>query len=170
MRLMSEERKTKTEQLLLTAPVSLSGMVFAKFLAAYTLFAGAFLLSCLNFITLYMFGNPNTMAIITSSVGALFIGAAFIAIGLFVSCLSENQFVSAVFTIASLAVFLVLSMTSDSSVNAGVRSVLKWVSIYDRYYYFTSGLFDLTAIIYYSSLCFVFLFLSVRLYEKRRWS
>jgi ABC-2 type transport system permease protein len=75
-----------------------------------------------------------------------------------------------VFTIASLAVFLVLSMTSDSSVNAGVRSVLKWVSIYDRYYYFTSGLFDLTAIIYYSSLCFVFLFLSVRLYEKRRWS
>ncbi|HAZ20711.1 MAG TPA: ABC transporter, partial [Clostridiales bacterium] len=87
MRLMSEERKTKTEQLLLTAPVSLSGMVFAKFLAAYTLFAGAFLLSCLNFITLYMFGDPNTMAIITSSVGALFIGAAFIAIGLFVSCL-----------------------------------------------------------------------------------
>ena len=170
MRLMSEERKTGTEQLLLTAPVSLFSMISAKFLAAYTLFAGAYLISCLNFITLYMFGNPNTWVLISSSVGVLFVGAAFIAIGLFISSLSENQFVSAVFTIASLAVFLVLSVVSESSTNAFVRTVLKWLSIYDRYYAFSAGLFDLTAILYYSSICIVFLFLSVRLYEKRRWS
>lgn len=170
MRLMSEERKTKTEQLLLTAPVGLVSVIFAKFLAAYTLFAGAYLLSCLNYITLYMFGNPNTMVLISSSVGVLFVGAAFIAIGLFISSLSENQFVSAVFTIAALAVFFVLSVVSDSATSATVRTVLKWLSIYDRYYAFTSGLFDLTAILYYSSISAIFLFLTVRLYEKRRWS
>ena len=83
MRLLSDERKTKTEQMLLTAPVSLTGIIFAKFFAAFVLFAGTLLTSCLNFYVLYKFaatpGATNTAVLIGNVISILLIGSAFIA-------------------------------------------------------------------------------------------
>lgn len=170
MKLMSEEKKMKTEQILLTAPVSLFEVVFAKFMAAFTLFAATFLISCLEFSVMYLYSDQiNTAAIISSSVGVLFLGGAFIAIGLFISSLTENQLVAAILSIFSIFIMLVLGIVSQTISNAPLRILVKWLSVFDRFNDFTYGLFSLGAIFYYVSIIVVFLFLTIRIYEKRRW-
>ena len=171
MKSFSEERKMRTEQLLLTSPISLMGMVFAKFLAAFTMFAGTFILGALMmFPTLYMYGEPNTAVIISSTIGILLIGAAFIAIGLFVSSLTENQLVAAVGTMGILIFLLLVGLLTSYIDVYAVRVVIDWISIYSRFGNFSYGILDPATLVYYFSICFVFMFLTVRIYEKRRWS
>lgn len=169
MRLLSEERKTKTEQILLTAPISLSGIIFAKFLSALTLFGGTLLVSLVNFIPLYANGTPNTAKVVSMTLGTLLIGAAFIAIGLFISALTENQLSSAIISIAVILGLEVLGLVSSTISNTALRTVVKWISIFDRFNDFSNGVLDFSALLYYFSIVVVFLFLSVRVYEKRRW-
>ncbi len=169
MKLFSEERKLKTEQLLLTSPVSLPSMVFAKFLAAYTMFAVTFLVSCSNFLILFKYGKPEGAIILGNILSILILGASFIAIGVFVSSLTENQLIAAFGTIAILLALLLLGVVSSFVNFAPLRVVINWVSIFTRYTPFTYGEFSFSAILYYASIAFVFLFLTVRVYEKRRW-
>lgn len=171
MKSFSEERKMRTEQLILTSPVSLMGMVFAKFLAAFTMFGGTFLGgNLINFATLYMYGEPNTAVLISSSLGILLIGAAFIAIGLFVSAMTENQLVAAVGTMGILIFLLLIGFLTSYIDSYVVRTVLNWISIYSRFGNFSYGILDPATFVYYFSICFVFMFITVRIYEKRRWS
>ncbi len=170
MKSFSEEKKLKTEQLLMTSPVSLGGMVLGKFLAAYTMFAGTFLVSCTQLIVLSFYGTPNAGKIIGSVIALLLVGAAFTAVGIFVSSLTENQIVSAIGTMAIMAVFLAIGMLSSYIPFAPLRTALNWLSVYSRYSNFTYGYFDFTALLYYISVSFVFLFVTVRIYEKRRWA
>ncbi len=179
MKTFSEEKKLKTEQLLMTSPVSLGGMVFGKFLAAYTVFAGTFLIGCINFTALFDYGPKNYegtaseyngAVLVGSVIAILLVGAAFVSIGLFISAMTENQVISAIGTIAVMGLFLVVSMLNSYIPFAPVREVLSWLSIYSRFVNFTYGIFDFNAILYYCSISFVFLFLTVRVYEKRRWA
>ena len=179
MKLLSEERKSKTEQIILTSPVSLMGMISAKFFAAYTLFAGTLIASCaLNIYTLYtlakrqedVIAKLNLPTVIGSVAGILLIGGVFIAIGLFLSALTETQIVAAVSSIGVFVLIFLLSMLPSFISNGVVRTVIKWFSVFDRFYAFTAGVFDMTAIVYYFSLTVVFLFLTIRVYEKRRWA
>lgn len=184
MRLLSEERKMRTEQLLLTAPVSLTGMVLGKFFAAFTLYASTLLVSCVNFIPLYVIAaaerggqetvvtriGPTTGQLVGCMVSLLLIGAAFIAIGTFISALTENQLAAAVLTIAVIGVMIGVGLLSSFINVYWIRTALSWLSVLSRFGNFTNGLFDYAAILYYISLCFIFLFLTVRAYEKRRWS
>ena len=172
MKLFSEEKKLRTEQLLLTAPVSLWSMVFGKFLAAFTLFAGSVLVSCINFVPLAMYHNAEGIAdaydsavgpvfsiIITSTVGIILIGAAFIAIGMFISSLTENQLAAAIITVAIIAGMLMLNMVNDYIDVYAIRFVIDWVCF----------MLDPAELVYYFSITGVFLFLTVRVYDKRRW-
>ena len=179
MKLLSEERKSKTEQIILTSPGSLMGMISAKFFAAYTLFAGTLILSCsLNISALYVLAQNqkdvisklNMPTVIGSTVGILLIGGVFIAIGLFLSALTETQIVAAVSSIGVFVLIFLFSLLPGYIGNGVIRTVIKWISVFDRYYPFTSGVFDITAIAYYISLTVVFLFLTIRIYEKRRWA
>lgn len=184
MRLFSEERKMRTEQLLLTAPVSLTGMVLGKFFAALALYASTLLLSCVNFIPLYVIADaerggqdtvvtrigPVTGQLVGCLVSLLLIGAAFIAVGTFISALTENQLAAAVLTIAVIGVMVGVGLISSFIDVYWIRVALSWVSVLSRFGNFTNGLFDYAAILYYVSLSFIFLFLTVRVYEKRRWS
>jgi len=170
MKLFADEKKARTEQLLLTSPVSLMGMVAAKFFAAYTVFAVTYLISCLDFIALYNYGTPNTAILLGSSLALLLVGGACIAIGVFVSSLTENQLIAALSTILIILFFMVTSSLNSYIDSAIVRSVLNWVSIFERFSNFAYGYFDINAIVYYVSISFAFLFLTVRVYEKRRWS
>lgn len=171
MKMFSEERKTRTEQLLLTSPVSLMGMVFGKFLAAFTMFAGTYIFgNLINFSLLYKYGTPNTASLISSSVGILLIGAAFIAIGIFVSALTENQIVAAIGTMGILLFMLLINLFNSFIESYTVRMILSWISVFSRFSNFTYGILDTAALIYYFSICFIFIFLTVRVYEKRRWA
>jgi len=169
MRILSEEKKTKTEQLLLTSPVSLFSVIFAKYLAAFTLFAGTLLASCLNFVVLYFYGEPNTPVMFATTLGILMIGSAFVAIGVFVSACTENQLVSALVTIVSILSTLVLSILAGYVNFTPLRVVMKWLSVFDRFSRFTTGYFDVVALLYYISITVIFIFLTIRVYEKRRW-
>jgi ABC-2 type transport system permease protein len=184
MRLFAEERKLRTEQLLLTAPVTITGMVMGKFLAALTVFGGSLLVSCINFIPIYATADaerqgqsfeyyhigPVTGELIGNLVGLLLIGAAFIALGTFISALTENQLAAAVITISVIVLLLGLGLLNNFIDVYWIRTVLSWISIYSRFGNFQNGLFDFAAILYYASICFIFVFLTVRVYEKRRWN
>ncbi len=183
MKLFAEEKKLRTEQLLLTAPVSIWQMILGKFLAAFTLFGGSVLVSCINFFPLYSYARaeraeasyselhvgPVTAEIITCVVGIILLGAAFIAIGLFVSSLTENQLAAAVITIAIIAVMLVLNMVNTYIDIYAVRFVIDWICVMSRFGNFTTGVLDFSAMLYYISITGVFLLLTARVYDKRRW-
>lgn len=169
MKTFSDERKMKTEQLLLTSPVSLTGMVTAKFLSAYTIFFGTYLVSSLNYYVLFKYGDPTFGIILGNVIGMMLTAASFVAIGIFISSLTENQITAAVLTIGILILSLVISMLNDYIDLAFLRVILSWISFYSRSFNFTYGIFDINACVYYVSVVIIFLFLTVRIYEKRRW-
>lgn len=181
MKLFSEEKKLGTEQLLLTSPVSLLGIVFAKFLAAFTLFAGTFAVSAVfNLLTLTgiaskqtefnFIAKMNAPTFLGCFIGVVLIGGAFISIGLFISSLTENQIIAAVVSIGAFALMIASSVFAAGMDNAFFRVIIKWFSVMDRFYNFQRGVFDFVAVIYYLSIIAIFLFLTVRIYEKRRWN
>ena len=170
MKLFSEERKMRTEQLLLTAPVSIAKIVTAKFFAAFTVFFGANLLCSLAYITLFIYSEPEGGIILGNIIAITLVGAAFIAVGIFVSSLTENQLAAAIGTFGILLAMLGIGLLSSVIPWYPVRYVLGWFSILTRYSNFTNGFFDFAALFYYASVCFIFLFLTCRVLERRRYS
>ena len=172
MKSFSEERKLKTEQLVLTSPVSLTGMVIGKFLAAYAMFAVALIFTSLYFLLLIPYAITFKTAVLLGNIIALLlVGAVFIAIGLFVSSLTENQLSAAVGTIAIILGFLVIGLLGALiPSNYNIRYVLSAMSIFSRFSSFTAGYFDWSAIIFYLTLGALFLYLTVRVYDRRRYN
>ena len=176
MKSFSEERKLGTEQLLLTSPVTLPGFVGAKFLASYTMFAISFLITCLNYPIMFSYLSDaylyqyNVVTALGGCVALLLVGATFISVGLLISSLTENQMISAVGTLTILMALLGVSLLNSYIGFAPLRAVLRWLSIYSRFSGFSSGYFDFASLLYYVSFTVVCLFLSVRVYEKRRWA
>lgn len=170
MKLFSEERKQRTEQLLLTSPVSLYGMIGGKFLAAYTLFAGCTLVSFCNFFILYFYVEKIKTAVLFGNlVAILLLGMTFVTIGLFMSSLTENQLAAAIGTVAVLGVLLCIGVVNSVIPVYWIRFVLSSISVFSRFQNFTQGVFDIAALFYYLSVSAAFLFLTVRIFEKRRW-
>ena len=184
MKLFSEEKKLRTEQMLLTSPVTITGMVMGKYLAALTMFVSSLLLSCINFIPLLaiaakeraeaassaIYIGPSFPQIIGSLIGVVLIGAAFIAVGMLISTLTENQLASAIITVAVLLLMIILGFVNNFISNYAVRFVIDWISVLSRFSPFSYGRFDFAALLYYVSLSSGFIFLTVRVYEKRRWA
>ena len=169
MKSFSEERKLRTEQLILTAPVSLSGMVAAKFLAAMTIFTSCMALSSCAFLLLVKFAQVKTAMVFGNLIAILLVGGAFIAIGLFVSALTENQLAAAIGTVGIILLFFVVSALNQFIPVYWIRFILSGVSIFSRFGNFAQGAFDFSALLYYLSVTFVFLLLTVRVYDRRRY-
>lgn len=170
MKLIAEDRKTRTDQILLTSPVSVTGVVMGKYLAALTVYAATFLVNSFNFVLLAKYGEPNAISILTNILGVFLLGAAFIAIGIFLSSLTENQLIAAVSAMGVNAAMLLVSLLADNISGTALRTVVKWFSVLDRFAPFTHQMLDVSAIVYYLSLAAAFLFLTTRVIEKRRWS
>ena len=170
MRYFAEERRTRTEQLLMTSPVTIPAMVFAKFLAAFTMFAGTVLLSCVYYLPLFGYGEPNVGRAVGCLIAMLLLGMCFIAVGIFVSTLTESTVTASIGTMTILLVFVVAAIFNNLIDSYVIRSVLSWISVYSRYVNFTYGIFDIAAAVYYVSITAVFLFLAVRVYERRRYA
>ena len=169
MKSFSEERKSKIEQLLLTAPVSLGSMVLGKFLAAYTMFAGATIFSSLYFLILYRYAFIQVGILLGNIVALLLVGFVFIAIGLFVSALTENQLAAAVGTIGIIMAFLLVGLINTFlPASYWLRYVFDSISIFTRFQTFANGYFDLSTVIYYISMGGIFLYLTYRVYDRRR--
>ena len=169
MKSFSEERKTKTEQLLLTAPVSLPRMILGKFLASYTVFAAAAVFTSLYFLLLIPYARLQFAIILGNTLALLMVGFVFISIGLFVSALTENQLSAAIGTIAIILVFLGIGFINALLPSSyWLRFVFDALSIFTRFNTFTNGYFDLASIVYYLTVGGLFLYLTFRVYDRRR--
>ncbi len=169
MRLFSEDKRQKTDQLLLTAPLGLTGIIFGKLLAAFAVFTLGFSATLVYALVLDSFGTLEWSVYLSNLLGMLLLGLALISIGAFISSLTENQVVAAIggFAVTLLLVFV---DTLATIVKTGwVSVILKNLSVYTRYTDFSLGVINFSDIIFFLSLCAVFVFLTVRVFEKKRW-
>lgn len=170
MRLLSEEKKNRTDQGLLTAPVSLTSIVLGKYFAALALFIIAESVVFIYSIIIVLCGQVVWSTLLGNYFAMLFLGAAFIAIGLFISSLTENQMASAVI---GIFVLFMLYLMDSLAVNIPVEFIQKALiaaSFYSRYIELTRGVFDLSTIVYFISIAVLFNFFTVRVLDKRRWA
>ena len=171
MKSFSEERKAKTEQLLLTSPVSIIGIVTGKFLAAYVMFAACMVINSLYFFILIGYASLKIAVLLGNLIAILLVGMVFIAIGLFVSALTENQLSAAIGTIAIILGFLLIGLLGSLVPSSyAIRYAFDFISIFSRFQAFTAGYFDIAALVYYISVAFIFLYLTVRIYDRRRYN
>jgi len=173
MRVFSEEFKLKTDQALYTLPVKMTSVVIGKFLSSLVVFVLLLVLTLLWPFTISILGNNNTAELVGNYLGILCIGAAYISIGVFISATTENQVIAAV---GALGVFIALYILeyvamyffSSGALPVWIMRILLFISIYGRYSEITQGLLSLDSIVFFLSVCAVFLFLTVRRLEKRK--
>lgn len=171
MKMFSEEKKLKTDQILLTSPIKIVSIVIGKFLSAFTVVLFTLIPSILNIIIVALNSSDVEMpSVIGNYVSLILAAAAFIAIGLFFSVITESQVVAAVMTLALLMFLCLLPFLASMSNTAWIINASEFLSFYARHVQFSYGLFDFAAITYYLSVIVVFMFLTVRVIDKRRWS
>ena len=168
MRLISEERKLGTWELLLTAPVREYEIVLGKFFSCLLVLAGMLILTLYFPLLLLIFGDPDIGPILTSYLGLFLLGSASVAIGIFASSLTPNQIVSAVVAGGILFGLWFLGMVG-SLIPEPLGEILSYFSLSDHFPGFVRGVVDTRDLVYYLSVTAVFLFLSVRSIETERW-
>ena len=230
MRLFSEEKRQKTDQLLLTSPISIPGIVCGKFFAALALYAMSLVVTILYAVIISIYGDLLVWETVGSYIGFLFLGSCYIAVGVFISASTENQLTAGLVTFFTLFVIWLLDPISQmipsdpfagmisasalafivvlflfistrnwfivlitAAISAGVilflyffvsgyyyqyrnvfngflQNFLGWFSLNRRYQNFSMGLLKFDSLLYYVSFSGLFLFLTIRLIEKRRWN
>jgi ABC-2 type transport system permease protein len=171
MRVFSEDFKQKTDQLLLTAPVKLHKIVLGKFLAAGAVYILALTATLLWVLIIVVYGSPNSAEIFGNYLAMTLVAGVYIAMGMFISSLTENQLIAAVGSYGLFFVLYILDMLKDGmsgSLPRFVSSVLDFISVYSRYEAITMGLLALDDIVFYLSVCALFLFLCHRMRQRKR--
>ena len=168
MRLISEERKLGTWELLLSAPVREYEIVLGKFFSSLLVLAGMLILTLYFPLLLLIFGDPDIGPILTSYLGLFLLGSASVAIGIFASSLTPNQIVSAVVAGGILFGLWFLGMFG-SLIPEPLGEILSYFSLSEHFPGFLRGVVDTRDLVYYLSITAVFLFLSVRSIETERW-
>ncbi len=169
MKLMSEEKKNRTDQGLLTAPIGLWSIVLGKYFAALTLFIIAESVVFIYAIFIAVYGEVQWASLLGNYFAMLFLGAAFIAVGIFVSSLTENQMASAVASMLALFVLYLFDSLAANIENEHIQKAMLSLSFYSRYIEFTQGVFNLSSVVFFISAAFIFNFFTVRVLDKRRW-
>ncbi|MDO4805059.1 MAG: ABC transporter permease [Lachnospiraceae bacterium] len=172
MRSFAEERRQKTDQLLLTAPVSPLQIVLGKYFALVSVYAIPILVMCVLPLIIMPFGK-ELMAIDYISILVFFmIGCAYLAVGMFISSLTENQIIAAIGSL--FFVFLTMSMhniySQLSSVSLGfVEKILKCFDFYSHFESFAYSSFNLADLLYFISVALVGIVLTYTIMQARRW-
>lgn len=170
MRTISEEKRSKTDQCLLTAPVGLGSIVLGKFLAAFLIYLLAVSITVVLAVVVSVYGSPDWNVVVGNIVALALVGGAYISIGILCSSFTENQVVSAVSSFIALLLCSFLSTIANILPFDWLQAACGKISFGERYYSFTYGVFDFSNVVFFISAVAVFLFLTVRVLEKRRWS
>ena len=196
MRILAEEKRNKTDQLLFTSPVPIWKIVFGKYLGMVTIYLIPVVITLFYPLILAKYGTVSYPMTLTAIVGFFFLGCANIAVGLFLSSITESQVIAAVLTFAVLAVLIamvVYQMTKDniltgitgvvllgavviiyivkSSLYEGaIQKLLDLLAIANHFDNFVGGILDFSGIVYMLSVICIFIFLTVQSIQKRRWS
>jgi ABC-2 type transport system permease protein len=164
MRLIAEERKNFTAELLFTSPVRVFHIVLGKFFASYSFFGVMLLFSAVYVVVIKAYGNADLGPVLSGYLGLFLLGGSFLAAGLFSSSLTENQIVAAVISFGILLVFWIIGASSDAE-----SSILGYLSIINHLDNFTKGVIELRDVVYYLSFTFFGLFLTQITLESERW-
>ncbi|MEG0961708.1 MAG: Gldg family protein [Lachnospiraceae bacterium] len=172
MRVLAEEQKSKTDQLILTAPISVGKVVLGKYLAVGTIFTIAVLVMGMTPLVLKFFGTVPLGECYAAVLGYWLFGMTCIAIGVFISSITESQVIAAVVTFGVLFIgYMMKSITqvisSTENIVTKILNSFDLTSSMDRFF---SGSIDVKGVIYYLSLIGFFLFLTTQSIQKRRWS
>ena len=159
MRMFAEERKTGTEQLILTSPVSMTGVVIGKLLAAITVICITLVISLGYFLIVNYFGSPNIAVVLVSILGYILISAAALSLGMFASSITENQIIAGVITIA----FLIMSLFMQD-----LNSVFSNLAIMNFYQDFPSGVISLSEIVGLVSFTGMFTAFTIIIMQRRK--
>lgn len=223
MRMLSEDRRQKTDLLLYSLPMSTEKIVLGKYFASVLVLALPILIMCAYPIILYMYGNINFLTAYSSILAFFFLGATLISVGMFISSVTESQVVAAILSfvvilvnffitglsnlissapstsliacaIAAALLAVVIGLLTKNPVfavlfgllceaalailyylNSAVfeglfPSILRAFSVFERFYRFVGGVFDLTSIVYFAMVSMIFVYLTVQSFEKRRWN
>lgn len=223
MKVLAEERRQRTDQLLYSLPISMAKVVMGKYLAMLVMFLIPLAIICIYPLMLTEYGNVYLPASFGNIIAFFFLGAALIAIGMFISSITDSQGVAAgvCFVVMLLNYFLtdlvsylptssfssmvaltiliivfgliIYFMTKNFTITAVVTialegftciayinnsasfegkfaEIVEKLSLFDRFYVFVNGVFDITSIVYFITVIVVFIFLSIQSLEKRRWS
>lgn len=223
MRVLAEEKRQKTDQLLLTSPLSIEKIVFGKYLAVLAVFLGTMLIVSFYPLILTRFGEVDLKLAYNGILGFVLMGMTYLAVGVFISALTESQMVAAIigfivmlvtylmpglasllpqdhktaviiFSIVIVGIVLIayrmmenpalaaligfagelalilIYFKKASLLDGAVSKFLNSFSMVNHFDNFTMGILDLSAVIYYVSVTFLFLFLTIQVIKKRRWS
>ena len=223
MRLMTDEKRFRTDQLLLTSPVKITQIILGKYLAAVSMFLITIAVTVIYAVALSFHGDIDGWETLGSYIGFILLGCSFISIGLFISSTTENQVVAAIVTFCALLISWIMDFIQQGIptdpltglifllaviigvciwvyvstknllipivvgvLGAGaalivffinqpiylgfIGKILEWLSLVKRYSSFPRGILNFDSIVYYFSVSALFIFLSVRLIEKKRWS
>jgi ABC-2 type transport system permease protein len=168
MRLISEEKRSGTIEVLVTLPVRDHEIILGKFLAGLILIAVAVILTLVYAITLSGIGDFDFGSVVSGYIGLIFLGAAYLSIGIFTSSLTQNQIVA---FITSFVIIFALFMLDKvlMFMPTLLASFLEYLSVDYHFSNISRGVIDSRDVIYYLSLIFLFLFLAVRSLENRKW-
>lgn len=181
MRTMADDKRQKTDQLTLTSPISLFGLVTGKFLAAFFIFMIG--VAVLLIYALFISGAVADTAaqsgveasfgwasVFGNLVGITLVGAVFISVGIFISSLTENQMIAAIGSIGANIVLCLFDVLATYVKVDWLQELIMSLSLFYKYQEFTYGIFSLTNIVFFLSLIVLFNFFTMRVLERRRWS
>ena len=170
MRLLAEEQRLGTVELLLTAPVRDWQVVVGKFFGSLILFVVMLLGPTLYYVLiLSVFGHPDYGPIITGYVGVLLLGASFLAIGVFASALTQNQIVAYFIGIAVLMMLWIADAGSSFAGDNFFGTALSYIAVTRHYNDFFGGVISTTDVVYAFSVIAVSLFIATQMLQTRRW-
>jgi len=170
MRLWAEEKKVGTLELLLTMPLRETEVVLGKFFASLVFLAITLAFTLSVPLSIAFLGRPDFGVIIGSYFGALFLGAAYLAIGLFISSITENQVIAFIVSMACIFVLLAIGIIPQYLNSIGpLVHICEYMSLLSHFNNVTRGVLDSRDVIYYLSVVALFLHLNARNIEARKW-
>lgn len=168
MKSFSEEKKSGTIELLFTYPIRDLELVLGKFFALLTVYVMMLAATLCYSLMLFYFKPVPLGDLFAGYLGLFLMGAAFIALGIFISSLTENQIVAAFWTFGMILIFWLIGWFAGDS-STILTELAKYLSIFEHYRSFETGIIDTRDLVYYLSFIFLFIFLTLRALESKRW-
>ncbi len=170
MRLMSEEMKSKTDQLLLTAPISRLSIVMGKYFSAICVFLIAIAGTLVTAVIASFYGKVDWPCVIGNFIGLFLLGIAQIAICLFLSSITESQVIAAVLGFAVSLFLLLVDAISYVVSSDFLKGIFEYISFNERYSPFTLGVIEFKNVIFFISIAALFCAFSTATLERKRWN
>lgn len=168
MRLLSEEKRMRTEELLLTSPLKISSVILGKYLATLIVYALILLLTATHTLFIFLYGQPQVLPLLTAYLGLFLIGSVFIAIGIFASSLTENQMIAAVVSFSTILLIWVLSWIGEVA-GPEWKAILSYLSFFSHFQNLLKGIVDTKDLVFYLSFAFGGLYMAYTVMEFRKW-